>query len=232
MKRSRRLLLFFVFLLLSGCSGTQGTYEEREVAVEALTLSEVYGSPPKVAATLTGWTGVCERLETRQRREGKTFYLSVVGIYEGPADAVCPAVAREYEQVVILEPFESGVYTVTAGDERATFTLPSDYGPETVRAGIESVDLLVPESNPVEAVLYINSYYGGCDDVYKDVTQRREGNVFFVDVFVLASEPPEVPPCPPIAIPFTERVTLSVQDLTPGTYKVNVNGVVESFTLP
>jgi len=134
---------------------------------------------------------------------------------------------------VILELFESGVYTVVAGDKRATFGLPTDYEPKTVRADIESVDLFPPGSNPAEVVLYVNSYYGGCDDAYKDVVQRREGNVFFVDVFVLAPEPPEVPPCPHNRYSvYRTGDAIQCKDLLPASIKVDVNGVVESFTLP
>lgn len=232
MKRSLGLTL--VALFLAACMTAQELPTERELEVDILTVSEVYGSPPKVAVPLRVQLGACEQLETRQRflAEAKTFQLEVIGLPTDSADAEC-GTAQEYTETVILKDiFESGTYNVVAGEERATFTVPSDYEPETVAAAIQSVDVVLRETDPVQVVVYVNSYYGGCDDSYKDVSQRREGNMFFVDVSVLAFPPPEVPPCPPVEFSFTEQVTLETTDLAPGTYEVNVNGTVETFTLP
>lgn len=180
MKRACPSLLFIALLFLSGCLETQNNYEEHEVAVETLTLSEVYGSPPKVAVVLTGWTGVCERLETRQRLAGKTFYLSVVGIYEGPADAACPAVAREYTETVTLglEGLEPGTYTVRAGDKSETFVLPSDER-VTYAATVDSVEVALLESYPVQVVVTASGSLGsGCVRI-ESITQHREADTLF-----------------------------------------------------
>jgi hypothetical protein len=230
MKRVCPSLLFVALLFLAGCMGARDIYQENPVAVETLTLGEVQENPRRITATLTGYTGVCERLKTRQRREGKTFYLSVVGIYEGPADAVCPAVAREYTQTVTLdlEGLEPGVYSVRADDESDTFTLPED-GRVTYAAIVDSVEVALLGSYPVQVVVTARgSLRSGCEDI-AGVSQRFEDDTFFVTV--LGSFPLGIA-CTPVAPPFTERVTLTTADLVSGTYKVNVNGVVESFTLP
>lgn len=228
MKRS--LTLIACLGLLCGCA--QSVYQEHELAVETLTLSEVYSNPPKVAAVLTGWTGVCERLEVRKSLLDKTFRLKVLSIYEGPADAACPAMAQEYSQTVILDGIVSeGVYNVLAGDKQEAFEIPADYKPETVEASIKTVDILLREMFPVQVVAYI-TYERGCDPTpYVDISQRREGNTFFISVRI-STLPPEVPACPPVEYPVTEQVTLETQNLAPGTYTVNVNGVVKRFDLP
>lgn len=221
-----------VLLALPGCMSTQVRDEEREVPVETLMLSELYDYPPKVVATLTGWTGTCEHIETWERLIDKTFTLRVVGFYISPAAGECPAVAQEYNEIIILdEMVEPGAYTVVAGDKRANFTYPENYVSAKVEVSIKSVDIAVQESFPVQVVAHI-IYRSGCDPtVYKDVHQRREGNTFFVTV-QQGTTPPELPPCPPVEILLTESVTLQTQDLEPGTYEVNVNGVVKTFTLP
>lgn len=230
MKRNLGFLLIGLFL--AACMTAQEPLAERELEVATLTLSEVYGSPPKVAVVLEVSSVACEQVEVQQRLVDKTFRLKVIGFRTDARDAECMEAAQEHTETVILEGlFESGAYNVVAGDERATFTVPPDYEPKTVEAGIDSVDMVVRESNPLEVVAYIN-YNGGCDDLYKDILQRREGDTFFITVFVASQEPPAVAPCPPIEIPVTERVELETQNLPPGIYKVDVNGVVETFTLP
>ena len=230
MKRACPSLLSAALLFLSGCLGAREVYQENPVGVDALTLSEVQKNPRQITATLTGYTGVCERLETRQRREGRTFYLSVVGIYEGPADAPCPAVAVEYTQTVTLalESLAAGTYTVSAGDKSDTFILPAGER-VTYEATVDLVEVALLESYPVQVVVTARgSLRSGCEEI-AGVSQRFEDDTFLVTV--LGSFPPGTA-CTPVAPPFTERVTLTTADLAPGIYKVNANGVVESFTLP
>lgn len=219
-------------LFLAACMTAEEPLPERELKVETLTLSEVYGSPPKVAVVLEVLSVACEQVDVEQRLVDKTFRLKVVGFRTDSQDAECTAAAQEYTETVILEElFESGTYNVIAGEEHATFTVPSDYEPETVEVRIQSVDVVLRETDPVEVVIYIN-YNGGCNDLYKDISQRREGDTFFVSVFVSSQEPPDIPTCPPVEILVTERLTLETTDLAPGTYKANVNGIVKTFTLP
>lgn len=158
--------------------------------------------------------------------------MSVVGIYEGPADAECPAIAEEYTQRVTLdlEGLEAGTYTVRAGDKSATFILPSAER-RTVEATIENVDVVLRESDPVQVVVYVNSYYSGCT-TFSSVSQRRDMDTFFITVLVSAPILPGEPTCPPTEYPFTEQVVLETTGLDAGDYVVSVNGVQKTFTLP
>lgn len=228
MKPGCSLPLLAMLLFLTGCVGAHDIYQENPVGVETLTLGEVQESPRQVVATLTGYTGVCERLETRQRLEDRTFYLSVVGIYEGPADAECPAIAQEYTQRVTLElyGFEPGVYTVRANSLSQTFAVPAQAIREAL---VDRVVVALLESDPVQVVVTAEGSLGsGCQEI-GEITQRFEDDTFFVTVLAVS---PWAFDCTPVAPPFSERVMLETADLALGTYKVNVNGVVESFTLP
>jgi hypothetical protein len=168
-KRGHCSALFAVLLTLSGCLGASNIYQEHPVGVDALTLGEVQESPPQIVATLTGYTGVCERLETRQRleAEAKTFYLNVVGIYEGPANAECPAIAQEYTQRVTLEleGLKPGIYAVRAGDQLTTFPFLEDSW-TPYEADILSVDVALLESYPVQVLVTAEGYLtNGCDEL-------------------------------------------------------------------
>lgn len=214
--------------LLCGCAPYG--YQEHELAVETLTLSDLQREPARIVATLTGWTGVCERLQVNQRLEGRVFVLSVVGVYEGPAAAECPAIAKEYTESVALEfyPYDlvPGVYTVRAGSLEKTFTYPPD---EAHEALVEKVDVALLESYPVQVVVTAEGYLtSGCEEI-SEVTQRLEDTTFFVTI---SAASPWGESCPPVAPAFTERVTLETRGLELGPYTVNVNGVVKNFALP
>lgn len=228
MGRSLVVCTVLLFLFLTGCMGARNIYRENPVGVETLTLSEVQESPRQVTATLKGYTGVCVQLGTRQRREGKTFYLRVVGIYEGPADVACPAVAVEYTQTVTLDlyGFEAGVYTIRAGSLSQTFSVPAQAMREAL---VDRVEIALLESDPVQVVVTAEGSLGsGCQEI-GDVNQRFEKDTFFITVLAVL---PWALDCTPVAPPFSEKVTLETADLAPGTYKVNVNGVVETFAFP
>jgi hypothetical protein len=224
----KSVVLLLCLALLFGCS--QNVYQEHELSVETLTLSDLQREPARITATLTGWTGVCERLVVRQQLSGKTFHLTLAGISEGPADAACPAIAREYTERAVIEfsryDLEPGTYRVRVGSLEETFTYPADAGRE---AWVEAVDVALLESYPVQIVVSAHgSLRSGCDEI-AEVTQRLEDHTFFVTI--LAAEP-WGESCPPIAPPFTERVTLETTDLPPGPYTVDVNGVTQDFVLP
>ena len=225
----RRYLIFVAFGvgLLSGCAST--VPREDEITVGTLTLSLLQKYPASIEATLTGWSGVCERLEVQQRLTGKTFELSVVGITEVSPETECPAVARYTEKTKIefhrynLEPT---IYTVTAGLLEKTFSVPAD---DTYEASVDTVEVALLESEPVQVVATASgSLRSGCEAI-GSILQRLRDKTFFVEVFVTA---PWGEACTPIAPPFIEKVTLETDDLEPGLYEVNVNGVVKSFTLP
>ena len=97
-------------------------------------------------------------------------------------------------------------------------------------ASIERIELEVSAESASVRVTAYGHFTGGCK-VLHEVTQRREGDTFFVEI--TTAEPADLSAtlCEP-GEPSTEEVILSVEDFPDGTYTVNVNGVTETFTLP
>lgn len=213
MRRGHYSSLFVALLFLLSCLGAPNIYQEHPVGVDTLTLGEVQESPPQVVATLKGYTGVCERLETRQRleAEAKTFHLNVVGIYEGPANAECPALTQEYTRRMTLElyGFEPGVYTVRAGSLSQMFSVPAE---TTFEVSVETLEVALLESYPVQVVVTASGHLrSGCEEI-AGISQRLEGDTFFVTILGKA---PWAFDCTPVAPPFPERITLQTIDLAP-----------------
>jgi hypothetical protein len=188
--------------------------------------------PVQVVVTARGSlrSGCEEMAGVSQRFEDDTFFVTVLGSF--PPGIACTPEAPPFSETVTLETqgLSPGTYKVDVNGVVETFTLPAGER-RTVEATIENVDVVLRESDPLQVVVYIDSYYGGCT-TFSSVSQRRDRDTFFITVLVSGPILPGEPTCPPTEYPFTEQVVLETNDLPPGTYKVNVNGVVETFTFP
>lgn len=216
--------------LLSAC----GVYQLEAASVDRVEL-ELAPEDLTVSVVAHGVLGNgCTRVgEVKQRREGRTFFVTIETIYDQPFGTGCTLAISEFREELTLDVagLESGNYVVDVNGVVKTFTLLSgEWTP--YEADILSVNVSLLESYPVQVVVTAEGYLiNGCDEL-GDITQRRDENTFFVTILGLAPALPDDVACTPDAPPFTERVTLETQNLTPGTYEVDVNGVVESFTLP
>ena len=125
------------------------------------------------------------------------------------------------EPVVIEAPAQAAPTTVPGGDEQAA-------EPQMrVLAVVESVDALLMESFPVQITLQVSGYHpDGCDATV-EVTQRRDGNQVFVEVYRVL---PAAVMCPMVLRPLDETVRLE-GGFEPGTYSIDVNGVVIEVTI-
>lgn len=95
-------------------------------------------------------------------------------------------------------------------------------------ANVESVEVLILESFPVQINLIIQGNLpNGCAEIDKVVVEQ-EGNNFNVAVTTI-QEPDQV--CTEALVPFEEIVPLDVLGLEAGTYTVTINDVETSFTL-
>ena len=95
-------------------------------------------------------------------------------------------------------------------------------------AVVDSVDLLMLESFPVQIhALVKGNLPDGCTTI-DQVTQARQGNAFTVTI---TTKRPADKMCTEALVPFEESVALEVVGLPAGTYAVEVNGVTASFTL-
>ncbi len=123
----------------------------------------------------------------------------------------------------------------TPGETRVGETPPGEEVPDedvTNQAVIDSVEILLMESMPVQVTVEITgSLSNGC--LFIDTVETtREGMNFTINI-ITGREPQDV--CTEALMPFTERVPLDVLGLEAGTYTVEVNGrsgaVTQTFDL-
>jgi hypothetical protein len=92
---------------------------------------------------------------------------------------------------------------------------------------VESVDVLLAESFPVQVFVAANGYLGdGCTEIH-EVDVQQNGNEFVVTI---TTRRPAGAICTQQLVGHTENVGLGSPP--PGDYTVTVNGVSESFTVP
>ncbi len=95
-------------------------------------------------------------------------------------------------------------------------------------AVVESIEILVLESFPVQIHVGAKGYLpDGCTKIDR-VEEKRDGNTFTVTI---TTKRPKDMMCTQAIVPYEEKVPLDVYGLKAGTYDVNVNGVTDSFEL-
>ena len=98
------------------------------------------------------------------------------------------------------------------------------YGP----AVVESTEILVLESFPVQIHVIAKGYLpDGCTEIDR-VEEERNGNTFTVTI---TTKRPKDMMCTQAIVPYEKVVPLDVYGLKAGTYNVNVNSVTDSFEL-
>ena len=94
-------------------------------------------------------------------------------------------------------------------------------------APVESIDILVLESFPVQINVLINGYLPNpCYQITR-IEKNQDEDTFYVKVFMKYNGLI----CIQTIKPYEEKVALDVYGLSAGTYQVDVNGVMGSFTL-
>ncbi len=95
-------------------------------------------------------------------------------------------------------------------------------------ANVESIDILVLESFPVQINVIAEGYLpDGCTEI-DEIKTEREGNSFNINI---TTKRPKDAMCTQAIENFKETIPLEVQGLSAGNYSVNVNGVTGSFEL-
>jgi inhibitor of cysteine peptidase len=94
-------------------------------------------------------------------------------------------------------------------------------------ARVESIDILVLESFPVQINVLIDGYLPNPCYKITQIEKHREGNTFYVKLMMKDSSLA----CIQIIQSYQEVVALDVYGLSAGTYYVDVNGIVDTFTL-
>lgn len=98
----------------------------------------------------------------------------------------------------------------------------------TGTAQIDSIDLLILESFPVQIQAHVIGWLGDGCTTMGTITQVRDGNTFTVTI---PTERPADAICTQQLVGFEETIPLDVHGLPAGTYTVDINGVTETFTL-
>ena len=107
-------------------------------------------------------------------------------------------------------------------------TEPSDDGVVEGLAPVETIDILILESFPVQVnVVARGNLPDGCTTI-NEVIQARDGNTFRVTVTTVR---PVGMACTEALVPFEKVVALDVYGLPAGVYTVDVNGVTGTFEL-
>lgn len=93
---------------------------------------------------------------------------------------------------------------------------------------VESIDIYIMESFPVQVSVEVNGYFpDGCTEL-KAIRTERFRNTFEVNI---STKRPKDTICTQTIVPFTKMVPLDVFGLRAGSYNVSVNGITDSFEL-
>ncbi len=98
----------------------------------------------------------------------------------------------------------------------------------TGQAQVESIEIMILESFPVQIHASIAGYLGDGCTTLGSITTTQEGNTFFVQV---TTQRPAEAMCTQQLVGFQESVVLDVYGLAAGTYTIDANGVTNTFVL-
>lgn len=148
------------------------------------------------------------------------FRLLIVGVVLLLFMAACGNSDGGGEEPVVDE-------TAVSPEEAPTST-PESTEPIIGVANVDSIEVLILESFPVQInVRTRGTLPNGCTSI-DEVTTEQVGNEFNVAISTI--QPVDVV-CTQALVPFEETIALDVDGLPAGSYQVNVNGRIGSFTL-
>ncbi len=97
------------------------------------------------------------------------------------------------------------------------------------RATVESIDILIAESFPVQVFAHLRGYVGdGCTKITSITSRGPVGWTFHIEIST--HRPPEAI-CTQVLMAFERNVPLDAYGLAAGTYEVISGGARASFTL-
>lgn len=110
----------------------------------------------------------------------------------------------------------------------AAATKPPSGGVITGEAVVESIEVLILESFPVQVHVVAKGYLAdGCTEI-GTITSEQKDDLFLISITTVR---PADKMCTEAIVPFEEVIPLDVYGLAAGTYTVDVNGVKGSFEL-
>jgi inhibitor of cysteine peptidase len=106
---------------------------------------------------------------------------------------------------------------------------PTPATPDKIgRATVESLDIRILESFPVQVHVTIKGYVSDSCTTAGPIEQERDGNTFRITV---GATRPGGAMCAQVITPFEQSIALDVAGLKAGTYTVDANGVTGTFEL-
>jgi inhibitor of cysteine peptidase len=106
---------------------------------------------------------------------------------------------------------------------------PGKPGGVTIGAAhVEEMGLLILESFPVQVNVHVTGWLGDGCTTLDQVTQVQTGNT--ITVRITTARPTDAI-CTQQLVGFEKTIALDVAGLPAGTYTVDVNGVIDTFTL-
>jgi inhibitor of cysteine peptidase len=112
-----------------------------------------------------------------------------------------------------------------------TATTPSsgdDERPVPGTAQVDSIDILILESFPVQIHVLAKGHLPDSCTTIDHISEELDGATFRVTI---TTARPGGESCAQVLTPFEENIPLDVYGLAAGTYTVEVNGVTGTFTL-
>ena len=95
-------------------------------------------------------------------------------------------------------------------------------------AQLDSIELVIMESFPIKINLEIKGNFSdGCTSI-DQIIQDRADNTFLVKITTKREADAF---CTQVIVPFSQTIPLEVMGLPAGTYAVDANGLVETFSL-
>lgn len=200
------------------------------VVVEDVTTSFVDGEEPAYLLSLSGSHAVgCDVPIIYNVRE--TADLTIVGVFNAmEEESVCPLLLRFLEDEVISIPA-----TVVQPDTLVTVNefiineLENQAMSDSskVMTNINSVDVNVMESNPMQLSIEVaGEHPDGCD-LPVMVDQERDDDTVFISIY---REVPADMMCPMMLNPYEATIKID-GSFESGKYKIDVNGVVKSIDI-
>lgn len=95
-------------------------------------------------------------------------------------------------------------------------------------AEIETLEVIVLPSFPIQVSVVAKGNLADACTTLGDVKQTRQGDIFKIEVTTLR---PQDSVCTQTMSHFDKTISLDVEGLAAGTYRLEVNGVQETFTL-
>ncbi len=106
--------------------------------------------------------------------------------------------------------------------------VPLEETPVENLAMVDAIGIRILESDPVQVEVVVRGNLAdGCTQINETLVSR-EGNQYQV---ILTTQRPPDAICTQALVPFEEIISLDIEDASPGEYTVDVNGVVDTFSL-